>query len=95
MTTQTTQQNMASRRPGLIKRDPGSQAQVSREDRLDVLYARWDQFVAEYQQAESRNDQELMTNLRGLLILIKKEIKRLGGKMPEFPYSDEHHLADL
>ena len=35
-----------------------------------------------------------MTNLRGLMLLIKREIKRLGGPLPEFP-AEENHLADL
>jgi hypothetical protein len=67
---------------------------VSREERLQTLTARWQQFAAEYVAARGRNDQELMTNLRGLLLLIKREILRLGGTLPEFP-ADENHLADL
>ena len=35
-----------------------------------------------------------MTNLRGLMLLIKREIKRLGGPLPAFP-AEENHLADL
>ncbi len=67
----------------------------SREQRLQTLYARWEQFAGEYEQAQRRNDQELMTNLRGLMLVIKREIQRLGGRIPVFPYSDAHHLADL
>lgn len=67
----------------------------SREQRLQTLYARWEQFAGEYDQAQGRNDQELMTNLRGLMLVIKREIQRLGGRIPAFPYSDAHHLADL
>jgi hypothetical protein len=36
-----------------------------------------------------------MTNLRGLMLLIKREIRRLGGKAPEFPHAGEYFLADL
>ena len=91
----TTPPNMAGLRPGLIKRDPGSQAQAPREERLNVLFARWEQFAREYADAQRHNDQELMTNLRGLMLLIKKEIARLGGLAPAFPDTGEHHLADL
>src|SRR6185503_11995435 len=45
-------------------------------ERLKTLYARWDQFANEYEAARKRNDQEVMTNLRGLMLLIKKEIRR-------------------
>jgi tRNA C32,U32 (ribose-2'-O)-methylase TrmJ len=64
-------------------------------ERLKTLYARWDQFANEYEAARKRNDQEVMTNLRGLMLLIKKEIRRLGGELREFPYPDEPLLADL
>jgi hypothetical protein len=67
---------------------------ASREQQLQTLTARWEQFAAEYGAARKRNDQELMTNLRGLLLLIKREILRLGGTPPAFP-ADENHLADL
>ena len=70
-------------------------AEAAREARLKTLYANWDRFAAEYEAAMQRNDQEVMTNLRGLLLLIKKDIRRLGGQMPAFPVSGEHHLADL
>jgi hypothetical protein len=67
----------------------------SREERLQALDERWDQFTEEYRQARERGDEELMTNLRGLLLLIKREIGRLGGEQKEFPYPDEPHLADV
>lgn len=73
----------------------GAIAPVSNEDRLKALYARWDQFSNEYEAARGRNDQEVMTNLRGLMLLIKREIKRLGGVLRDFPYPDGPHLADL
>jgi hypothetical protein len=66
----------------------------SSEERLKTLYARWEQFAAEYAAARKHNDQEVMTNLRGLMLLIKREIKRLGGQLPPFP-TEENHLADL
>jgi hypothetical protein len=73
----------------------GGPGGAEREARLRTLYARWEQFAAEYSAARQRNDQEVMTNLRGLMLLIKKEIARLRGTLPEFPYPDEPHLADL
>lgn len=74
---------------------PAGATGETREQRLQTLYAKWEQYSGEYTAAQARNDQELMTNLRGLLLLIKRDIKRRGGQLPEFPYSDEHHLADL
>ncbi|MGI8424281.1 MAG: hypothetical protein ACR2NO_09275 [Chloroflexota bacterium] len=70
-------------------------APTAREERLKTLYARWDQFSNEYEAARRQNDQEVMTNLRGLMLLIKREIKRLDGALREFPYPDASHLADL
>ncbi len=64
------------------------------EARLRNLYAKWEQFAREYAEAHARNDQEVMTNLRGLMLLIKREIRRLGGELPPFPVED-NHLADL
>jgi tRNA C32,U32 (ribose-2'-O)-methylase TrmJ len=69
---------------------------AAREERLRTLYEKWEQFTREYGPARERNDQEVMTNLRGLLVLIKKEILRLGGTVPVFPdHYSRHHLADL
>ena len=68
---------------------------MSKDERLKLLYARWDQFANEYEGARMRNDQEVMTNLRGLMLLIKREIKKLGGELKQFPYPEESHLADL
>jgi tRNA C32,U32 (ribose-2'-O)-methylase TrmJ len=70
-------------------------AQGAREERLRTLYERWEQFAKEYGAARARNDQEVMTNLRGLMLVIKRQISKLGGQLPEFPYPDEPHLADL
>jgi hypothetical protein len=72
----------------------GAQQDEVRDKRLEQLYARWEQFATEYAAAREGNDQEVMTNLRGLMLLIKREIKRLGGPLPEFP-AEENHLADL
>jgi tRNA C32,U32 (ribose-2'-O)-methylase TrmJ len=72
----------------------GAQQDEVRDKRLEQLYARWDQFATEYAAARERNDQEVMTNLRGLMLLIKREIKRFGGPLPEFP-AEENHLSDL
>jgi hypothetical protein len=72
----------------------GAQQAEVRDKRLEQLNARWDQFATEYAAAREGNDQEVMTNLRGLMLLIKREIKRLGGPLPEFP-AEENHLADL
>lgn len=74
---------------------PAGAPAETREQRLEALYAKWEQFSEEYTAAQVRNDQELMTNLRGLMLLIKRDIKRRGGQLPDFPYSDVHHLADL
>jgi hypothetical protein len=68
---------------------------MDREARLKTLQGKWDQFAGEYHAAREHNDQEVMTNLRGLMLTIKREIKRLGGPLPEFPYPGEPHLADL
>jgi hypothetical protein len=68
---------------------------LDREARVKALQSKWEQFAAEYGVARERNDQEVMTNLRGLMLTIKREIKRLGGPLPEFPYPGEPHLADL
>jgi hypothetical protein len=81
--------------PGLRGTATGSAGNVQQEARLQTLHARWQQFAEEYAAAQERNDQEVMTNLRGLMILIKREIGRLGGTMPDFPVGGEHHLADL
>jgi hypothetical protein len=72
----------------------GAQPDEVREKRLEQLYARWEQFATEYAAAREGNDEELMTNLRGLMLLIKREIRRLGGELPPFPVED-NHLADL
>jgi hypothetical protein len=29
------------------------------------------------------------------MLVIKRQIARLGGELPEFPYPDDPHLADL
>ena len=90
-------QDMTGSRPDLIRKG-GAQvppAGAAREERLKTLRARWDQFASEYQRAREMDDEELMTNLRGLMLLIKREIRRLGGEAPEFPYPEEAHLADL
>ncbi|CAA9221323.1 MAG: hypothetical protein AVDCRST_MAG77-477 [uncultured Chloroflexi bacterium] len=70
-------------------------AQGVREERLSALYARWEQFSKEYATARERNDQEVMTNLRGLMLVIKRQINKLGGQLPSFPYPEAPHLADL
>ena len=73
----------------------GTPPNAATAERLKTLYARWDQFANEYEAARKRNDQEVMTNLRGLMLLIKKEIRRLGGELRDFPYPGEPLLADL
>jgi tRNA C32,U32 (ribose-2'-O)-methylase TrmJ len=94
---------MADKRPDVLHGpgadNPASAARpttaADKETRLKTLYARWDQFANEYETARRKNDQEVMTNLRGLMLLIKREIKRLGGQLRDFPYPDGAHLADL
>ena len=89
-------QNMTQYRPGALKTGaPAPATPEAREARLQSLYARWEQFAKEYEPAYQANDQETMTNLRGLMLLIKREILRLGGQVPSFPYGGEHNLADL
>jgi hypothetical protein len=66
-----------------------------RGSRLRTLRVRWDEFAAEYKQARARNDQQHMTNVRGLMVLIKQEIQRLGGVIPDFPVRGPAHLGDL
>ena len=84
-------------RPAELHRGGGTTpaSPAAREERLQTLYARWEQFAGEFHAAHEVNDQEVMTNLRGLLLLIKKEIVKLGGKTPEFPIHGDFHLADL
>ena len=67
----------------------GAQPDEVREKRLEQLYARWEQFATEYAAARERTDEELMTNLRGLMLLIKREIKRLGGAPAGVPRRGE------
>ncbi len=61
-------------------------APEEREERLRSLRERWHELEAQYVDARGRNAQQLMSNLRGLL-LVKREIGRLGGELPEFPYA--------
>jgi len=93
----TTSRPMTQFRPGVFKtgatQPPATPA--AREARLKALYARWQQFADEFKPAHAANDQEQMTNLRGLMLLIKREILRLGGDVPPFPYGGQNHLADL
>lgn len=49
------------------------------------LYQRWHQYTAEYQIARWANCQELMENVRGLMIAVRKEIERRGGVPPTLP----------
>jgi hypothetical protein len=91
-----TTEDITARRPGMNQVPSGKNVTVADpQERLRTLYARWDQFSGEYQQARARGDQETMTNLRGLMLLIKREIKRLGGELRDFPYPDGSHLSDL
>src|SRR5262249_21126991 len=73
---------------------PAARRGEASEERLKILYGRWDEFAQEYAVAREQNDQEVMTSLRGLMLLIKREIRRLGGELPPFP-AEENHLADL
>ena len=89
-------QNLTQYRPAALKTGaPPPATPEAREERLKSLYARWEQFAKEYELASRANDQETMTNLRGLMLLIKREILRLGGQVPPFPHGGEHNLADL
>ena len=89
-------ERMTQYRPGALKTgEPPPATPEAREARLQTLSARWEQFAKEYEPAYRANDQENMTNLRGLMLLIKREILRLGGQVPSFPSGGEHNLADL
>ena len=66
-----------------------------RQARLVTLQAKWTQFAGEYAEQQRQGDQEVLTNLRGLMLSIKREVARLGGKLPEFPVDGPNHLADL
>ena len=71
-------------------RGAASQPGVSpeaREERLRALRERWRDLETQYVEARERNAQQLMSNLRGLMLSIKREIGRQGGKVPEFPYT--------
>ena len=63
--------------------------------RLQTLQRRWDEFAVEYERARARNDQQHMTNVRGLMLLIKREIRRLGGETRDFPVGGRAHLGDV
>jgi len=89
-------ERMTQYRPAALKTgEPPAATPEAREARLQALYARWEQFAKEYEPASQANDQETMTNLRGLMLLIKRELLRLGGVVPPFPSGGEHNLADL
>ncbi len=90
-------QNMKQYRPGVLSPDLTGRPEpaAAASERLETLRQRWSQFASEYAAARARNDQEVMTNLRGLMILIEREILRLGGEVPRFPAEGEYHLADL
>jgi hypothetical protein len=88
--------NMTQYRPAVFKTGaPPPATPAAREERLKQLYARWEEFAKEYEPLYASNDQEKMTNLRGLMLLIKREILRLKGEVPPFPFGGENHLADL
>lgn len=89
--------NMTQYRPAVLKSGQltPAESEQSRKERLQKLYDRWKQFSAEYEVAHNARDQEVLTNLRGLMLLIKKEILRLGGEVPTFPAHGEFFLADL
>jgi hypothetical protein len=70
-------------------------ADGGRAARLRALYRRWDEFAVEYEHARAGNDQQHMTNVRGLMLLIKREIRRLGGETRDFPVGGRAHLGDV
>ena len=53
------------------------------EERLQRLYAQWHDFRRQFEQAIAQHHEMRKTNLRGSLILIEREIRRLGGTVPE------------
>lgn len=68
---------------------------VEREGRIRALRARWDQFALELVDAGREGDLEVMTNLRGLMLAIKRDAARLGATLPDYPIGGPNHLADL
>lgn len=68
---------------------------VEREVRARVLQARWDQFAREFAEQQAAGNQEVMTNLRGLMLAIKRDAARIGVALPDFPGGGANHLADL
>jgi outer membrane lipoprotein SlyB len=77
---------------GLVKAtgiDEPVDRKEDKDERLRSLYERWGQLKVEYEAARDQNAQQLMTNLRGLMLIVQREIRELGGDVPEFPYSDQ------
>ena len=68
---------------------------VEREVRARALQARWDQFSKEFAEQQRAGNLEVMTNLRGLMLAIKRDAARLGLSLPDFPVGGPNHLADL
>lgn len=68
---------------------------VEREVRVRALQARWDQFSKEFAEQQRAGNLEVMTNLRGLMLAIKRDAARLGLSLPDFPVGGPNHLADL
>ncbi len=66
-----------------------------KQARLETLQGKWTQFAREYGEQQLQGNQEGLTNLRGLMLSIKREVARLGGKLPKFPVGSPNHLADL
>jgi hypothetical protein len=90
MTQQRTYQSPESPdRPPVVSHRPPD----DRDERLRILRTRWDDLEAEYKEAQARNAQQHMTNLRGLMLIVKREIGRLGGRVPEFPYTAAQRRA--
>ena len=68
---------------------------VEREVRARALQARWDQFSKEFAEQQRTGNLEVMTNLRGLMLAIKRDAARIGLALPDFPVGGPNHLADL
>jgi hypothetical protein len=68
---------------------------VEREVRARALQARWNQFAQEFAEQQRAGNLEVMTNLRGLMLAIKRDAMRIGLVLPDFPVSGPNHLADM
>ena len=63
--------------------DAASEQSRSTAERLQTLSEQWHYFKELFDDAVAERHEMRKTNLRGNLILIEREIRRLGGTVPE------------